>query len=98
MKAMTHAVVWIAAAAMGQVASAQGLASFTTPFAFATPSGQMPAGKYEVEIRSTGTSSPVVMLRHEGSRKRNLFVTATSGQGAGSPPFPRKRPSSPFPA
>ena len=82
MKSMTHAVVLIAAAALGQVASAQRLASFTTPFAFATPSGQMPAGKYEVEIHSTGTSSPMVILKHDASGKRNLFVAATSGYGA----------------
>lgn len=85
MKSMTHAVVLIAAAAMGQVASAQVTATFTTPFAFATPSGQMPAGKYEMQIRSQGTNSPIVMLKHEASRQRNIFVAGTSGQGARAP-------------
>ncbi|MFN7932423.1 MAG: hypothetical protein U0R19_03800 [Bryobacteraceae bacterium] len=81
MKSMTHAFVWIAAAAMAQVASAQVNATFTTPFAFATPSGQMPAGKYEVQIRSQGTNSPIVLPQHEASRQRNVFVAGTSGQG-----------------
>lgn len=85
MKSMTHAVVLFAAAAMAQIASAQAVATFTTPFAFATPSGQMPAGKYEVEIRSTGTSTPIVMLKHEASRQRNLFVAAASSQSTSSP-------------
>lgn len=85
MKSMTCAFVLLAAAAAVQLAMAEGPASFTAPFAFQTPSGLMPSGKYEVEVRATGSASKIVILRHQTTNQRNLFVTSASRGGTGAP-------------
>jgi len=84
MKSMTCAFVLLAAAAAVQVMKAEGPASFTAPFAFQTPSGLMPSGKYEVEVRATGSASKIVMLRHQATNQRNLFVSSASPGGVGA--------------
>lgn len=85
MKSMTGAFVLLAAAAAVQVLQAQGPASFTAPFAFRTPSGSMPAGNYQVEVRSSGSSSSIVMLRHAATNQANLFVVSTLRSEGGAP-------------
>ena len=79
MKSFTHSLVVFAAVAMAQIAGAEPLGYFHAPFSFRTPSGAMAAGRYEMQVISTG--NPMVLLRHQATNKRKIFGIARGEVG-----------------
>ncbi|MBL8177316.1 MAG: hypothetical protein JNK48_21755 [Bryobacterales bacterium] len=79
-------VMMLAATAAVQVARAEAPARFDAPFAFRTPSAVMPAGQYEVEVRPTGGSARLVLLRHLSTKTGNIFVTSANLRSTATAP------------
>ena len=64
MKRTLQTTLCIAIAAFTQIASAQTPTKFTSHFAFRTPSGLIPAGKYEVQVNTNNATIRGIIQQH----------------------------------